>query len=242
MKSLKLLMRTASTNRFLVLVLVSMTLVCHVLSQGVEIEDKLNKPDRLVDQIYYNRYHSNNAKYLVWLLVLVPVFICIPCLVWVWCSDHCLQIIKYRNKMKVFKEKKLMNEIIMSNLNDNILNKNLSMTNQSLPPMGGMHPPPPPPPPHPPMHQQQSPPHFHSQIGGMIPPPYSSSTGTQPMPQSVLGGPQHNSIVPTHVHSSPAYIPNLYMSEPMNIELPSQLMQNDHIVRHHHHHCEFKPC
>ncbi|KAJ1607148.1 hypothetical protein OJ253_2482 [Cryptosporidium canis] len=217
----------STAARFLFLALVALSVVCHVLTQNIEIEEKPSRTDRLVDQIYYNRYHSNNAKYLVWLLVLVPVFICIPCLLWVWCSDHCLQILKYRNNVKTFKEKKLMNEMIMSNLSDNILNKDLSSSrNQPVVPVP-VHSQPVQPHPHQiPIPQPQS--HFHTPMGGMAPPPYHHAT--QPM----MGGSQYSSIVPTHVQSSPAYIPNLYMHEPVNLEL-SQCIQNDHI---HRHHCE----
>ncbi|KAH8584823.1 transmembrane domain near N-terminus [Cryptosporidium sp. chipmunk genotype I] len=213
------------TTRFLILVLVILSIIGEILSQIVESEDKPSKYDHIVDQIYYNRYHSNNAKYLVWLLVLVPVFICIPCLIWVWCSDHCLQILKYRSNMKAFKEKKLMNEIILTNLSDSILNKELAGSNSSLPPMAI------PPSTSPPLPNQPQP-HFHPQMGG-VPPPQSHPP-PRLLSQPVIGGSQYNSIIPTHIQSSPSYIPNLHISGPVNVELP-QLVQQDHV--HHHHHC-----
>ncbi|TRY53252.1 putative signal peptide-containing transmembrane associated protein [Cryptosporidium tyzzeri] len=222
------------TTRFLILVLVILSNIGELLSQDVETENKSSKYDHIVDQIYYNRYHSNNAKYLVWLLVLVPVFICIPCLIWVWCSDHCLQILKYRSNMKVFKEKKLMNEIILTNLSDNILNKELNASNSSLPSMEVPHSMPPPIP-----HPSQ--PQFHHQMGGVMPqpPPIPQplpSSHPQILSQPIIGGPQQNPILPTHIQSSPSYIPNLHIPRPPNMELP-QLVQQGH--SHHHHHCGF---
>ncbi|OII74766.1 uncharacterized protein cubi_00319 [Cryptosporidium ubiquitum] len=217
-------------TRFLILVLISLNIIGYVLSQNVETEDKLSRSSHLADRIYYNRYHSNNAKYLVWLLVLVPVFICIPCLIWVWCSDHCLQILKYRSNMKVLKEKKLMNEIILTNLSDSIFNKELPGGNSSLP-----HPPPPLP------HQipiPQPQPNFPPQMGVITsPPPVPVPPTPTPFPQLtpqpvLLEGSQYSSVIPTHVQLSPSYIPNLNISGPVNLGL-SHHTQQEHV----HHHC-----
>ncbi|KAL7069554.1 hypothetical protein ACR3K2_01520 [Cryptosporidium serpentis] len=93
---------------------------------------KDNIMQRIKDDIYRNRYQVTNTKYLVWLLIIIPVAICIPCLMWVWCNDQCIQFMYYRNRKRLAKEQRIINEVInnsLSNIEDQnqVYNKNLAL-------------------------------------------------------------------------------------------------------------------
>ncbi|KAK6587830.1 signal peptide transmembrane domain near N-terminus [Cryptosporidium xiaoi] len=216
-------------NIKLFILLLNIIGVFNVVSQSLGRDLGVESGDTLIDRLYYNRYHSNNTKYLVWLLVLIPVFICIPCLIWVWCSDHCFQMLKYRSNMKAIKEKKLLNEIIMSSLNDNIMNKEFSSSIGSVPSTVSTnvesrvpslsH--------IPPIHAQTHPPQHSS-------PHYQHVPYQQPSPgihktMEMSFTPPNTTVAshPTYIQSSPSYIPGYH---PHHLAQPVTSIIDDNYV------------
>ncbi|OII71101.1 hypothetical protein cand_026590 [Cryptosporidium andersoni] len=106
-----------------------------VIVTGALCEQTLGKDNimqRIKNDIYRNRYQVTNTKYLVWLLIIIPVAICIPCLIWVWCNDQCIQFIYYRDRKRLAKEQRIINEIIDNSLSniedqDRVYNMNLAL-------------------------------------------------------------------------------------------------------------------
>ncbi|KAH8740332.1 signal peptidehypothetical protein transmembrane domain near N-terminus [Cryptosporidium ryanae] len=206
--------RIGIANNITFVLLLNLIGLFGVICQFVERDLGVESGDTLIDKLYYNRYHSNNTKYLVWLLVLIPVFICIPCLIWVWCSDHCFQMLKYRSNMKAVKEKRLLNDIIMSSLNDNIMNKELSSSVGSIPSTASTnignsipsssH--------IPPIHHIQTHPPQNCSLQYQSVPYHQPSLGIQRTMEMSFAPNAAAPVVPhpTYIQSSPSYIPGYH--------------------------------
>ena len=206
------------TKVLFLLVIVSLVLLEYLAACYDVIKSGTNTTESIADKIYDNRYRSNNFKYLVWLLVLLPVIICIPCLIWVWCSDQCLQLMRYRNNMRIAKEKKIMNEIILSSLSERAMSRDPPYINTNRPSV--------------PPHIQPDPSYFPPNY---IPPmqsspaiPYVNQQVSQPnqqlpymsgqKPGTIFPPNSYNHVPPVHIQSTPAYIPNLHLTTPQRMD------------------------